>query len=64
MSMKLVTELEKLHSFLHGAHLCTGDDNAGVVLHQACHKVDDILKLIQDSRNATLERVLDGGLQG
>ncbi len=64
MSMKLITELEKLHAFLHGAHLSTVDDNAGVVLHQACQKVDDLLKLIQESRNHALESVLDAGSQG
>ncbi len=57
MSIKLVTELEKLHAFLHGAHLATADDNAGGVLHMACHKIDDILKLIQDACNHALESV-------
>lgn len=42
--MKLINELERLRDFLHGAHLATNDDNAGGVLHQACHKIDDILK--------------------
>jgi hypothetical protein len=51
MSMKLVTELEKLREFLHGAHLATNDDNAGALLHMACHKVDDLIKLVDKDSN-------------
>lgn len=40
---KLKQDLEKLRAFLHGAHLATNDDNASTLLHQACHKIDDIL---------------------
>lgn len=41
---KLKQELEKLHAFLHGAHHASGDENASSTFHQACHKVQDILK--------------------
>ncbi len=44
--MKLINELEKLREFLHGAHLATNDDNAGALLHMACHRVDDLIKLV------------------
>ena len=44
MSRKLHNGLEKLREFLHGAHMATNDENASGVLHQACHKIDDILK--------------------
>jgi hypothetical protein len=43
---KLKQELIKLREFLHGAHLATNDDNAGALLHMACHKIDDILGIL------------------
>lgn len=49
--MDMVLELEKLREFLHGAHLATNDENAGGLLHQACHKIDEILrKLVENGR--------------
>ena len=39
---KIIQELEKLREFLYGAHLATNDDNAGSLLHLACHKIDDL----------------------
>ena len=41
---KLKHELEKLHAFLHGAHNATSQEEAASTYHQACHKIDDILK--------------------
>lgn len=52
--MNFEIELEKLRAFLHGAHLATNDDNSSGVLHQACHKVDDILKWIAEDRSPTI----------
>jgi hypothetical protein len=40
---KIELSLEKIREFLHGAHLATNDENAGCVMHAACHKIDDIL---------------------
>ena len=37
-------ELEKLYAYLHGAHSATNDEEAAATFHQACHKLDDILK--------------------
>lgn len=50
--VNVIHELEKLREFLHGAHLASSDDNAGVVLHQACHKIDELLLML--AREATL----------
>lgn len=53
--MKLVNELEKLREFLHGAHLATNDDNAGSLLHMACHRVDDLIKLVDKDNHELRE---------
>lgn len=42
---KIVHELEKLREFLHGAHFTAENENASATLHQACHKVDDLISL-------------------
>ncbi len=44
---EVLSDLDILREFLHGAHLATTDDNAGVVLHLACHKVDAIINYIK-----------------
>lgn len=61
MGTKIVLELEKLREFLHGAHLATNDDNAGGVLHQACHKVDDIIRALSDNHRMNMD-VLFGSI--
>jgi hypothetical protein len=44
---KIKHELEKLHAFLHGAHNATSQEEASSTFHQACHKIDDILKELE-----------------
>lgn len=45
---KLIHALEKLHQFLHGAHLATPDIDAAETFHHACHKIEDIIKDIKN----------------
>lgn len=45
---KIKIELEKLYQFLHGAHNASNDENASATFHQACHKLQDIIKDIPE----------------
>lgn len=41
--MGLIEDLNKLRSFLHGAHMATENTLCSEVLHNACHQVDNII---------------------
>lgn len=45
--MTPLEELEKLSSFLHGAHSVCDHDNASQAFHQAKHKLDEIITKIK-----------------
>lgn len=40
---KIISDLEKLHEFLYGAHLASTEHEAAATLHRACHMVNDIV---------------------
>jgi len=42
-----VIELKKLYQYLYGAYHATNDDNAGRVLHTACHRLEEIINAME-----------------
>lgn len=44
---KVITDLEKLHEFLYGAHLANTEAESAACFHRACHTVKDIIHDIQ-----------------
>jgi hypothetical protein len=45
--MDLIHDLERLWSFLNGAHLASNDEAATGCFHQACHRLDEIITKIK-----------------
>ena len=35
-----------MREFLHVAHLANNDDNAGELMHMVCHRLDDLIRLV------------------
>lgn len=40
---QLKRELENLYHYLHGAHSACDHENSSATLHQACHKLQEII---------------------
>jgi hypothetical protein len=47
----IILQLEKLHQFLHGAHLVCDHDNSSATFHKACHLVQDLINMIKNDKN-------------
>ncbi len=48
----VMDKLNNLYEYMKGAHHATNDENFSMVLHEACHRVDEILNKVKIT-NAT-----------
>ena len=42
IDFKVMEELNNLYEYMKGAHHATNDENVSMVLHEACHRVNEI----------------------
>jgi hypothetical protein len=56
--VNVIIELEKIYEFLYGAYLAAkavNDTNSREVLHAACHKINNLLRSIDEEVKAKLD---------